>query len=276
LEFISANPTGPLHLGHTRWAALGDATARVLQAAGAEVSREFYINDRGRQMETFGASLMAAAHGEEPPEDGYHGEYVRELAARITQADPQISSLPPDEQLAVFREAGYELQLAEQKSRLDTFRTHFDVWFSERSLHESGAVEFGIERLREQGRLYSADDALWMRTTDFGDDKDRVLVRANGAYTYFASDTAYYVDKRQRGFDQCLYLLGAAHRGYVGRLYAMAACVGDEPGTNLQVLIGQLVKIFSGGQEVKLSKRAGSLVTLQELVDLIGVDSLRY
>ncbi|MBC9226657.1 arginine--tRNA ligase [Aeromicrobium sp. 636] len=276
LEFISANPTGPLHLGHTRWAAVGDAIARVMAAAGDDVTREFYINDRGNQMDKFGASLMARAHGEEPPEDGYHGAYVADLAARIVEADPGITSLPRDEQAVAFREAGYALQLHEHQSELAELNTHFDVWFSERSLHESDAVDRSLARLREQGRLFEADGATWMRTTDFGDDKDRVLLRGNGELTYFASDTAYYVDKRDRGFDTCIYLLGADHHGYVGRLNAMAACVGDTPGEQIQVLIGQLVKILQNGQELKLSKRAGTIVSLRELIDLIGVDPLRY
>ena len=252
-----------------RWAA---CSARPVQ----NVTSEFYTNDRGTQMDNFGASLMASAHGEPTPEDGYHGEYIAELAQQIVDADPAITSLPRDEQLVAFREAGYERQQAEQREQLDGFRTHFDVWFSERSLHDSGAVEHGLDVLKQQGHIFEADGAKWMRTTEFGDDKDRVLVRSNGDYTYFASDTAYYVNKRERGFDLCIYLLGADHHGYVGRLKAMAACAGDDPGENLQVLIGQLVKILKDGQELKLSKRAGTLVTLQELVDLIGVDSLRY
>lgn len=276
LEFISANPTGPLHLGHTRWAVVGDALARVLTAAGARVSTEFYINDRGSQMDKFGASLMAVANGEDVPEDGYHGAYVADLAAEVVEAVPGIRELPADEQLVAFREKGYELQLAHQKADLATFRTIFDVWFSERSLVESGAVDRALAVLQKEGHVYEADGATWMRTTDFGDDKDRVLIRSNGDMTYFASDTAYYLDKRLRGFDQCLYLLGADHHGYVGRLQAMAACAGDEPSYNLQVLIGQLVKILADGEELKLSKRAGTLVTLTELVDLIGVDALRY
>ncbi|WP_271634841.1 arginine--tRNA ligase [Solicola gregarius] len=265
-----------MHIGHTRWAAVGDALARVLIAAGAKVTREFYTNDRGTQMDSFGASLMAAAQGEPTPDDGYHGAYVTELAQTIADADPAITSLPRDEQLVAFREAGYEHQLTEQREQLDAFRTHFDVWFSERSLHDSGAVEHGLDVLKQQGHVFETDGAVWMRTTDFGDDKDRVLIRSNGDYTYFASDTAYYVNKRERGFDLCIYLLGADHHGYVGRLKAMAACAGDQPDRNLQVLIGQLVKILKDGEELKLSKRAGTLVTLQELVDLIGVDSLRY
>jgi arginyl-tRNA synthetase len=275
VEFISANPTGPLHLGHTRWAAVGDALARVLEAAGAEVTREFYINDRGNQMNLFGASLEAAARGEPTPADGYHGAYIADLARAVVAADPDVLELPDDERLVRFREEGYRIQLAEQQAQLDEFRTHFDVWFSERSLHE-GAVEQNLEKLRDQGHLFDADGALWMRTTDYGDDKDRVLIRSNGELTYFASDTAYYLDKRSRGHDICLYLLGADHHGYVGRLRAMAACAGDDPDHNIEVLIGQLVKILQDGEELKLSKRAGTLVTLRELIDLIGVDPLRY
>jgi arginyl-tRNA synthetase len=276
LEFISANPTGPIHLGHTRWAAVGDALARVLEAAGARVAREFYINDRGSQMDKFGASIMAAAHGRPVPEDGYHGEYVTELAREIVADDPGITELPEQEQLVAFREEGYRRQLREQREQLEAFRTRFDVWYSERDLHDGGKVEHGLDRLKAEGHLFEQDGALWMRTTDFGDDKDRVLVRGNGELTYFASDTAYYVDKRERGFDRCIYLLGADHHGYIGRLKAMAACVGDDPESHIEVLIGQLVKILRGGEEVRLSKRAGSIVTLQEIVELIGVDALRY
>jgi len=276
VEFISANPTGPIHLGHTRWAVVGDAIGRVLEAAGAKVEREFYINDRGSQMDKFGASLDAAARGVPVPEDGYHGLYVHELAQRVVAREPDILDLPDEERVVRFREAGYRLQLQEQREQLEGFNTHFDVWFSERSLHDEGRVEHGLDKLRGEGHLFEADGALWMRTTDFGDDKDRVLVRSNGELTYFASDTAYYVDKRERGFDTCIYLLGADHHGYVGRLKAMAACAGDDPDANIEVLIGQLVKIMRGQEEVRLSKRAGQIVTLQELVDLIGVDPLRY
>jgi arginyl-tRNA synthetase len=276
VEFISANPTGPLHLGHTRWAVVGDAIARVLQAAGAEVTREFYINDRGNQMNLFGASVEAAALGQPIPENGYQGDYIGDLAKRVVTEEPAILALPPEERLAAFREAGYAIQLQEQRDQLAALNTQFDVWFSERSLHDSDDVVAGLERLRAQGHLFDADGALWMRTTDFGDDKDRVLIRSNGELTYFASDTAYYVNKRSRGFDVCVYLLGADHHGYVGRLKAMAACAGDDPERNIEVLIGQLVKIMKDGEEIKLSKRAGTLVTLQELVDLIGVDALRY
>ncbi len=276
VEFISANPTGGLHLGHTRWAVVGDAIARVLAAAGADVAREFYINDRGNQMNLFGASLEASALGQPVPDDGYHGEYIHDLARQVVANDSAILDLPPDERVVAFREAGYALQLREQQEQLDAFRTHFDVWFSERSLHENNAVVDNIEKLRGQGHLFDEGGALWMRTTDAGDDKDRVLIRSDGELTYFASDTAYYLDKRARGFDICIYLLGADHHGYVRRLQAMAACAGDDPSYNLEVLIGQLVKIMKDGEELRLSKRAGTMVTLQELVELIGVDALRY
>ena len=276
VEFISANPTGPLHLGHTRWAAVGDAIARVLAAAGADVATEFYINDRGMQMEKFGASVMAAAHGEPAPEDGYHGGYVLDLAAEIVAEHPHFLELPEAEQQVAFREAAYERQLAQQRAVLDIFRTRFDTWYSERDLHDSGAVERGLQRLREQGHVVERDGAVWLVTTDFGDDKDRVLIKADGEYTYFASDTAYYVDKRARGFDLNIYLLGADHHGYVNRLRAVAACAGDDMDANIEVLIGQLVKITKGGEEVRLSKRAGNIVNLEDLVDEVGVDAARY
>ena len=275
LEFISANPTGPLHLGHTRWAAVGDAMARVLVAAGAHVSTEFYINDRGVQMDKFGASVMASAHGQVIPEDGYKGAYIHDLAAAIVIARPSIKELPIEEQFISFREAAYALQLKQQQQVLEQFRTHFDLWASERALHESNSVEHAMDRLRAQGHVYELDGAVWLRTTDFGDDKDRVLIKADGEYTYFASDTAYYVDKRERNFDICIYLLGADHHGYVNRLRAVAACNGDQL-DQVEVLIGQLVKITRGGEEVKLSKRAGNIVTLDEFVDEVGVDAARY
>ena len=276
VEFISANPTGPLHLGHTRWAVLGDAIGRVLAAAGAEVTREFYINDRGVQMNHFADSIIAAALGLPTPADGYHGAYITDLAAAVEAERPGVFALPEAERRAAVRSVGYQLQLAEQRQQLADFHTHFDVWASELALHESGSVPDTLARLKDLGHVYEADGALWMRTTDFGDDKDRVLIKSDGELTYFASDTAYYLDKRARGFEHCIYLLGADHHGYVGRLKAMAACVGDDPAQTLDVMIGQMVKILQDGQEMKLSKRAGTLVTLQELTDEIGVDALRY
>ena len=276
LEFISANPTGPLHLGHTRWAAVGDALASVLAAGGAEVTREFYINDRGTQMELFGASLRAAARGEARPEDGYQGDYINELAALILAQHPEYKDLDEASGIPAFREAGYALQLQQQKDVLANFGTHFDVWFSERSLHAGDSLNKALETLKAQGHVFEAEGATWLRTTDFGDDKDRVLVKSGGELTYFSSDTAYYLDKRRRGFDICIYMLGADHHGYVGRLKATAACAGDDPEYNIHVLIGQLVKIMEGGQELKLSKRAGTIITLEELVEKVGVDAARY
>ncbi len=276
LEFISANPTGPLHLGHTRWAAVGDALGRVLAAAGAKVIREFYINDRGNQMDLFGKSVEAAALGQPIPEDGYQGGYINDLADAVVKQNPSIREIAADNRFESFREAAYKVQLADQQRVLDTFNTHFDVWFSERSLHEAGAVEHAVEKLRTQGHIFDSEGAIWLRTTDFGDDKDRVITKANGDLTYFASDTAYYINKRERGFDICIYMLGADHHGYVNRLRATAACAGDNPDYNVEVLIGQLVKIMEGGEEVKLSKRAGTIITLEELVEKVGVDAARY
>ena len=270
LEFISANPTGPLHLGHTRWAAVGDALGRVLSAAGAAVTREFYINDRGRQMDLFGQSVQAAATGQPIPEEGYQGGYIADLAREVLATNPAISTTEE------FREAAYKVQLAQQQRVLETFHTTFDVWFSERSLHESGAVEHGLEKLRSQGHVFEEAGAVWLRTSDFGDDKDRVIVKEDGALTYFASDTAYYINKRERGFDICIYMLGADHHGYIHRLKATAACAGDNPEYNVEIMIGQLVKIMEGGEELKLSKRAGTIITLEELVEKVGVDAARY
>ena len=270
LEFISANPTGPLHLGHTRWAAVGDSLGRVLSAAGAQVTREFYINDRGRQMDLFGQSVQAAAQGKPIPEDGYQGDYIADLAKEVLAANSTISTSEE------FREAAYIVQLAQQQRVLETFHTKFDIWFSERSLHETGAVEHAVAKLRTQGHVFELDGAVWLRTTDFGDDKDRVILKEDGDLTYFASDTAYYINKRERGFDICIYMLGADHHGYIHRLKATAACAGDDANYNVEIMIGQLVKIMEGGQELKLSKRAGTIITLEELVEKVGVDAARY
>ncbi len=275
VEFISANPTGPLHLGHTRWAAVGDALARVLAAAGAKVTREFYINDRGVQMELFGESVRAAALGKPAPEDGYQGAYIADIAKHLVDLDPELLNLPEEQQRNEFRERAYQYQLADQQRVLKTFNTNFDTWFSERSLHESGAVEHGLDQLRKKGHVFEFEGATWLRTTDFGDDKDRVLIKADGSYTYFTSDTAYYINKRERGFDICIYLLGADHHGYVGRLKAVAQCNNDDP-DKVEVLIGQMVKIMKSGKEVKLSKRAGTIITLEDIVEEVGVDAARY
>jgi arginyl-tRNA synthetase len=276
LEFISANPTGPLHLGHTRWAAVGDALGRVLSAAGARVEREFYINDRGVQMDKFGASLRAAALGQPIPEDGYHGEYILDLAKEIVAKNPASINLSEDEGIAAFRDLGYALQLKQQQDVLDSFGTHFDIWFSEKSLYENDFFKHTQAKLLENGHVFIHEGATWLRTTDFGDDKDRVMIKSDGSFAYFASDSAYYISKRERGFDICIYMLGADHHGYVGRLKALAACAGDNPEYNVEILIGQLVKIMENGEEVKLSKRAGTIITLEELVEKVGVDAARY
>lgn len=276
LEFISANPTGPLHLGHTRWAAVGDALGRVLSAAGAKVTREFYINDRGVQMDKFGASLQSAALGEPRPEDGYHGAYIDELAKEVVASNPSVLKLSGEEQTFAFRDFGYKLQLAQQQSVLDKFGTRFDVWFSEKSLYDNNFFAHCQEVLKSKGHVFEDGGAIWLKTTDFGDDKDRVMVKSDGSMAYFASDSAYYISKRERGFEICIYMLGADHHGYTGRLKALAACNGDDPEYNVEILIGQMVKIMEGGEEVKLSKRAGTIITLEELVEKVGVDAARY
>ena len=272
LEFISANPTGPIHIGHTRWAALGDAMRRLLTAAGAQVAAEYYINDAGTQMDKFGASVLARAAGQEPPEDGYPGDYVADRAAEVLAQRPDLLELDPDEALEVARDLGYTAQLAAIRTTLDEFGVHFDVWFSERSLHEGRAVEQAVARLREQGHVFDSEGAVWLRTTDFQDDKDRVLIRSDGSPTYFAADAAYYLSKKDRGFDEKVYLLGADHHGYINRLKAIAACAGDDPQHNIEVKIGQLISI--AGQ--RMGKRLGNAIYLDELIEWIGKDAVRY
>lgn len=277
LEFVSANPTGPLHIGHTRWAALGDSLARVLKAAGAELVSEFYINDAGNQMDNFAASILASAKGEPTPEDGYPGAYIAELAKGVLASNPELLDLDHDAAIAVARERGYELQLGEIKKSLADFNVHFDVWFSERALHATNddgksAIDEAVERLRAQGHVAEIDDAVWVTTTDFGDDKDRVIKRGNGVYTYFAADAAYYLSKSDRGFAHKIYLLGADHHGYVHRLKALAGAAGDDPAKDIEVLIGQLVSINGA----RLSKRAGNIIELNDLREWLGTDALRY
>ncbi|NNM45756.1 arginine--tRNA ligase [Knoellia koreensis] len=272
LEYISANPTGPLHLGHTRWAALGDAMGRLLRASGAELTTEYYLNDAGTQMDNFARSVLARAKGEPTPEGGYPGEYVDTLAASVLEQHPDLLALPEGEALAVARDAAYVLQLKDIRDTLADFGVTFDVWFSEKTLHDSGAVEQAVARLREQGHVYDDGGAVWLRTTDFSDDKDRVLIRKDGEPTYFAADAAYYLSKKDRGFDEKIYLLGADHHGYINRLKAIAAAAGDDPEQNIEVKIGQLVNL--GG--AKLSKRAGNIIELRDLINWIGTDAIRY
>jgi arginyl-tRNA synthetase len=275
LEFVSANPTGPLHLGGTRWAAVGDALGRVLSARGAKVTREYYFNDAGGQIDRFVASLVAAAKGEPAPENGYGGAYITEIAAEVTAAEPGVLELPDAERDDVFRRVGVNLMFSEIKQSLHAFGTDFDVWFHEQSLHDSGAVETAVQQLKDTGALYEKDGAWWLRSTDFGDDKDRVVIKSDGRPAYIAGDIAYLRDKRARGFDLCLYMLGADHHGYVARLKAAAAAFGDDPAV-VEVLIGQLVNLVKNGEPVRMSKRAGNVVTMDDLVEAVGVDAARY
>lgn len=277
VEFVSANPVGPLHIGHTRWAALGDSIVRLLLASGADAVREYYINDAGAQMERFAQSILAAANGEPTPEGGYPGEYIAVLAQRVLAAHPGLLDLPGDEQLVIARDQAYEYQLAEIRASLDAFNVPFDVWFSERTLHVAGPdgsslVDQAVDRLRAQGHVFDEEGAVWVRTTDFGDDKDRVIRRSNGEYTYFAADAAYYLNKSDRGFRDKIYLLGADHHGYVHRLKAIAGAAGEDPEKNIHVLIGQLVSV----RGARLSKRAGNIIEMDDLRAWIGTDALRY
>jgi arginyl-tRNA synthetase len=276
LEFVSANPTGPIHIGGVRWAAVGDALGRIFTKTGAEVTREYYFNDHGAQIDRFARSLLASAKGEPAPEDGYGAEYIADIANEVLAKEPGALDLPDDEAQEVFRSVGVNLMFDEIKKSLHDFRVDFDVYFHENRLHESGAVKHAIERLTELGNTYEADGALWLATEKFGDDKDRVIVRSNGAPAYLSGDLAYYLDKRERGFDRCLIMLGADHHGYVGRMNAMCAAFGDEPGKNLEILIGQMVNLLRDGQPLRMSKRAGTVITQEDLVDAIGVDAARY
>ncbi|PKB30634.1 arginyl-tRNA synthetase [Pseudonocardia alni] len=275
LEFVSANPTGPLHLGGTRWAAVGDALGRVLSARGAKVTREYYFNDAGAQIDRFVASLVAAAKGQPAPENGYGGDYIAEIAQRVVAAEPGILDLPDQQRDEAFRRIGVGYMFAEIKQKLGEFRVEFDVWFHEQSLHDSGAVETAVAALKEKGSLYEADGAWWLRSTDHGDDKDRVVIKSDGRPAYIAGDIAYLRDKRARGFDLCIYMLGADHHGYVARLKAAAAAFGDDPAV-VEVLIGQLVNLVKDGTPVRMSKRAGTVVTMDDLVGAVGVDAARY
>jgi arginyl-tRNA synthetase len=275
VEFVSANPTGPLSLASTRWAAAGDAIARILEANGATVAREYYFNDHGVQIDRFAKSLLARAHGEPTPDDGYPGEYVDEVAAAVVDAVPGVLDLPRDEAQEVFRREGVERMFAEIKASLREFRVDFDVYFLESSLHESGAVEKSVEQLKQNGRLYFADGAWWLRSTDYGDDKDRVVIKSDGKPAYIAADIAYFADKRARGFDLCVFLLGADHHGYQARLKAAAAALGDTPDV-IEVLIGQIVRMVKDGKPVRMGKRTGNIITMDDLVDFVGVDAARY
>ena len=277
LEFVSANPTGPIHIGGVRWAAVGDSLARIFQAQGGIVTREYYFNDHGAQIDRFARSLLASWLGEPAPEDGYGGDYIADIAARVLTLYPgDLFHIPRDEQQEVFRAVGVELMFGDIKASLHEFGVKFDVYFHENELHESGAVNHAIDRLRELGAIYEADGATWFRSTDYGDDKDRVLIKSDGEFGYMSGDLAYYLNKRERGFERNLIMLGADHHGYVKRLMAMTAAFGDTPYVNLEILIGQLVNLVRNGEPVRMSKRAGTVVTLEDLVEAVGVDAGRY
>ncbi|MGW1910340.1 arginine--tRNA ligase [Streptomyces sp. NPDC002076] len=276
LEFVSANPTGPVHIGGARWAVVGDVLARLLEAAGADVSREYYFNDAGVQIDRFVRSLLAAAQGLPVPDDGYSGAYIQEIADAVLQHHPGALDLPESESFAVFRAVGTELMFDEIKTSLTAFGTRFDTYFNEKDLHDQGDLDTAVTRLRDGGHVYESDGAVWLRTTDFGDDKDRVLVKNDGSWMYFTADCAYYLNKRSRGFERVVIMLGADHAGYVGRMRAMAACFGDDPDRHLEILIGQLVNLVKDGRPVRMSKRAGTVLTLDDLTEAVGVDAARY
>ena len=277
LEFVSANPTGPIHLGGTRWAAVGDSLARILTAAGFDVTREYYFNDHGAQIDRFARSLLARAREEEAPEDGYVGQYIDDIAAEVLAHHRQdLNDVDEDIAQELFRSHGVDLMFQDIKQSLAAFGVDFDVYFHENSVHQSGAVDRAIQKLRDNGHLYELDGALWLRSTDLGDDQDRVIIRSDGTPAYFAGDLAYYLDKRERGFDRVIIMLGADHHGYVGRMMAMCAAFGDTPGVNLEILIGQMVNLVKNGQALRMSKRAGTIVTLEDLLDAVGTDAARY
>ncbi|MFI6869895.1 arginine--tRNA ligase [Nocardia sp. NPDC050406] len=275
LEFVSANPTGPVHLGGTRWAAVGDALGRILVSQGADVTREYYFNDHGAQIDRYANSLVAAALGQPTPEDGYAGAYITEIAQTVVAANPGVLDLPEAQRHEVFRREGVELMFAHIKQTLHDFGTDFDVYFNESSLFESGAVDKALETLKASGNLYEKDGAWWIASTEYGDDKDRVVIKSDGKSAYIGGDIAYFQNKRSRGFDLCIYMLGADHHGYIGRLKAAAAAFGDDPNT-VEVLIGQMVNLLKDGAAVRMSKRAGTVITLDDLVEAIGVDAARY
>ena len=275
LEFVSANPTGPVHLGGTRWAAVGDSLGRILTKRGAEVTREYYFNDHGTQIDRFARSLVAAAKGQPTPEDGYGGDYIHDIANQITTANPDWEAKSDEEVQEFFRAEGVELMFPHIKRTLAEFGTEFDVFFHENSLFESGAVDKAIQTLKDNGNLYEADGAWWLCASDFGDDKDRVVIKSDGDAAYLAGDIAYIADKIDRGHDLCIYMLGADHHGYIARLKAAAAALGYDP-SQVEVMIGQMVNLVKDGKAVRMSKRAGTVITLDDLVEIIGVDAARY
>lgn len=280
VEFVSANPTGPIHLGGTRWAAVGDSIARLLEFHGAQVAREYYFNDHGSQIDRFAQSLLAVVLGEDSPADGYAGQYIQEIANQVMQDAAAAGDTDPLEMdradaLEFFRVRGVALMFAQIKQSLHDFGVDFDVYFHEDSLHESGQVETALTELKNSGALYEAEGAWWLRSSEYGDEKDRVVVKSDGNAAYIAADIAYIRDKHERGADLCIYLLGADHHGYIARLKAAAAALGYDP-ASVEVIIGQMVNLVKDGAPVRMSKRAGNVVTMEDLVEAVGVDAARY
>jgi arginyl-tRNA synthetase len=281
VEFVSANPTGPLHIGHARNAALGDSLARVFEAAGWSVEREYYFNDAGGQMDRFGSSVEArylqlVGHDAEVPEDGYHGEHIVELAREVLEEHgPGLADLSPDERMARLREEGVRRVLPQIERTLERFGVRFDSYVSESQLAEKGEIDAAVRQLRESGAAYEAEGAIWFRSTDHGDDKDRPLVRSNGRHTYFGADAAYVADKFERGFDHLVYVWGADHHGDIARVRGVAAALGYDP-ARVEIVLYQWVSFLRGGEPVAMSKRAGTFVTLDELIDEVGTDAARF
>lgn len=281
LEYVSANPTGPLHVGHGRGAAVGSALANLLKAAGYDVEQEYYINDAGNQMNNLARSVNARylellGKEIEFPEDGYHGHDIIDTAQRIiNKYGDRFLQMEEAERLEEFKTIAYQEKLAALKEDLERFNVRFDVWFSEKTLHEANKIKEACERLLEKGYMYEQDGALWLKSTAFGDDKDRVVIRDNGVPTYFAADIAYHANKFGRGFDRVINLWGADHHGYIARMKAAMQCMGYQP-EQLEILILQMVRLLRDGQEVKMSKRTGQSVTLNELIDEVGTDAARF
>ena len=280
VEFVSANPTGDLHIGHARNAAVGATLSNILDFAGYDVTREYYINDAGNQINNLALSIEARyfeALGQDlnMPEDGYNGKDIKLIGENLAKEHPEYKDLDQKERIAEFRNLGVELEMQKLKTDLEDFRIRFDNWFSETSLYESGEVDSAMDKMTENGYTYQADGATWLRTTDFKDDKDRVLVKKDGTFTYLMPDIAYHYDKVERGYDKLINLFGADHHGYINRLKASLGALGENP-DKLEIEIMQLVRLIENGEEVKMSKRTGKAVTLKDLIDMIGVDAARY
>ena len=280
IEFVSANPTGDLHIGHARNASVGDTLANVMEFAGYDVEREYYINDAGNQIHNLALSiearyLEALGRGLDMPEDGYNGKDIKVIGERLAKESPEYADQPHEERVAKFRQLGVDYEMEKLRQDLSDFNVHFDNWFSETSLYEKGEVEEALGKMTDNGYTFEEDNALWLRTTDFGDDKDRVLRKSDGTYTYLMPDIAYHYDKVERGFDRLINLFGADHHGYIKRLKGSLGALGEDP-ERLEIQIMQMVRLIENGEEVKMSKRTGKAITLRDIIEMIGVDASRY